>query len=307
MKIYLAIGGGLTANMIATGELPLWIQRTKRRLFSYHYFHTADNRAQEDPLYCARVLKLDMFLDSGAFSAMMLGSPITCEQYAEFIHNTKDDIPWSVLSSLDEIGRGEEAARKSYENLKVLESLGCRVAPVFHVREPDHWLKKYLDEGYEYILIGGLVKENVDFARVRLDHLWEHYLTDAAGRARCKVHGFGLTVQSLMFRYPWYSVDSSSWIKYAAYGHTVFRIGNGYRTIQTSEKSSARRKLTGYHYDTLPAAMREKVDEWFAHHGFTAEQAKDYNYRSAINAAVFQELEDYGIEQFKIDQPLLFT
>jgi hypothetical protein len=45
-----------------------------------------------------------------------------------------------------------------------------------------------------------------------LDILWENHLTDEKGMPKIKVHGFGLTSLPLMLRYPWYSVDSTSWV-----------------------------------------------------------------------------------------------
>jgi len=36
-----------------------------------------------------------------------------------------------------------------------------------------------------------------------------------------KVHGFAMTSHKLMMRYPWYSVDSKSWISFGSYGQII--------------------------------------------------------------------------------------
>jgi hypothetical protein len=301
LKIYLA------GERLATAPSPelaaLW-GRVKRRLFSYFY-HNRNNAPDADILESVR-LGVDLFLDSGAFTAFTKNAIIDPKLFAQFIKNSKGI--WSAISSLDAIGRGEEAAQKSYDNMKILEAEGVRVSPVFHVREPDRWLQRYIDEGYDYIFIGGMVIESSGWLLERLDGLWTHYLLKDH-RAKVKVHGFGLTDQKLMFRYPWYSVDSSSWLNYGIYGKCVFPIeGEGrLRPIQFSDKHTDARKVNGWAYSILPREIKNKVDEWLAGYGVTAEQVStEYTFRDAINAAVYQEMEKWGSDVFESAQETLF-
>jgi hypothetical protein len=291
------------------GGPKLWIQsgKVKRRLYSYFY-HNDKGNVPDDDIMVAAGLGLDLFLDSGAFSAFTKKVTIDPKQYAKFIEANRGI--WTTCSSLDAIGSGEQAAQASYDNLKTLEQLGVRVQPVFHVREPEKWLQRYIDEGYDYIFIGGMVPETTQWLMDRLDVLWDKILVDPVTRkARVKVHGFGLTDQKLMFKYPWFSVDSSSWLMTGIFGSCVFRPGHTdkLRKVVFSDDSPDLRKPNSWHYKLLPQAMRDQVDEWLIPYGVTAAQCgESYYYRDAVNSAVFQSLEDLATETFAAPQETLF-
>jgi hypothetical protein len=137
----------------------------KRRLFSYWY-----NKKSTKHIDHAHSLGQDLFLDSGAFTAFTLKKVIEPEEYAAFIH--EHGHKFGCLSSLDDIGN----AKGSYDKLKELEALGCKVQPVYHAREDEYWLKKYLDEGYDYIFIGGMVPETTEWLKGWLDGLFSRIL-----------------------------------------------------------------------------------------------------------------------------------
>lgn len=180
-------------------------------LESFHYTNDSTVRA-------IREQQQTIFLDSGAFSMFMQGVKVDLRQYANFILGTQDII--HVASNLDVIGEGHE--RESYERQKLLEQylgeMKNQVKPVHHVRDADDWLQRYIDEGYDYIFLGGMVPESTPVLLHWLDHVWHRYLTNADGTAKLKVHGFGLTTIPLMFRYPWYSVDSTRWVMVSRFG-----------------------------------------------------------------------------------------
>lgn len=158
----------------------------------------------------------NFFLDSGAYSAFTQNDEIAVEEYAAFLHEYKDKI--TTAASLDAIGD----AKKSYVIYKLLTgTMECDVIPVFHCREDISWLVKYLDMDVPYIALGGMVPETTKWLYGWLDNLWENYLTDSKGKPRLKVHGFGLTVASLMERYPWYSADSTTWLVGSRFGNAV--------------------------------------------------------------------------------------
>jgi len=299
MKVYLA--GEREAYDLHTGEAAEWFQVVKRRLFSYYYHGFQDKNLPTHHVTHAREAGLDLFLDSGAFTAFSQGAEIRIDDYAAYIHQTADW--WSVMSCLDAIGDAEG----SYNNLKALESNGCKVAPVFHCREDARWLVKYLDEGYDYILLGGMVPESTRWLHEWLDWLWGDYLTHPDGTPRVKVHGFGLTDQFLMFRYPWYSVDSSSWLMTGIFGSCVFNRPEGLRKIVFSENSPDAKKWTSWHYDRLPPLQQAEVDRWLEPYGVTAGQLREsYVFRDVVNAATFTEMEARGAKTFKNEIKGLF-
>jgi hypothetical protein len=273
----------------------------RRRLISYYYHQRWDEDIEQSVKY-----KLDLFLDSGAFTAFTKGVQIDPKAYAQFIKDCKGI--WSVCSSLDAIGDGDAAARASYENLKILEAEGVKVSPVFHVREPDLWLQRYVDEGYPYIFIGGMVPETTGWLMERLDGLWSHILCNPDGTAKTQVHGFGLTDQKLMFRYPWYSVDSSSWLMTGIYGGIMLTTPQGPRKIVMSEESPELRKFTGWHFKNLAKPQQDQVREWLLPYGVTAEQCmQNYRFRNVVNAVSFQEMEKLGTDRFENQQNTLFS
>jgi len=142
-----------------------------------------------------------------------------------------------------------------------------------------------------------------------LDELWDRVLTDKDGYSRIKVHGFGLTARKLMSKYPWYSVDSSSWVQAAANGSIVLPEYD--RAISISSRSPSR-KTFGQHFNTMPPTAQAVVVERLAYYGLTLEDVQEeYKPRWALNAFTFDRLgrilgEDHWRKPFKSKQPLLF-
>jgi hypothetical protein len=299
MKVYLA--GEREAISKAGGERSKWASVVKRRLFSYYYHGFQDtNRISRDIKNSAE-MGLDLFLDSGAFTAFTKGAVIDPERYAEYIHDSAK--VWTTCSSLDAIGD----PAKTYEYFKILRSMGCKVQPVFHCREDELWLRKYLDEGYDYIFLGGMVPEQTNWLMNWLDGLWRNYLTNKDGTARVKIHGFGLTDQRLIFRYPWYSVDSTSWLMIGVYGGCSFMTPSGLRKVTFSDSSPQLKDDGSWHYKQLTPPLRQQVDIWLKELGVTAEQVgTHYSYRDMVNAATYQRMEAFATNRFIDPQEYLF-
>jgi hypothetical protein len=280
------------------------MQWMKRRLFSYWYHHEGDQPSQY-VVDASEKYKLDLFLDSGAFTAFTQKVQIKIEDYAKYWHNVQQR--FTVCSSLDAIGD----PAKTYEHLKDLESLGCYVQPVYHAREPVEWLCRYIDEGYDYIFIGGMVPETTGWLRGWLDGLFTNYLCYRDGTPRVKLHGFGLTDQALMFRYPWHSVDSTSWIFTGMFGNCVFMTETGLEKVTFSKKSPNAKKIrdTQFYrgpetdgsnpYAKMDVPQRQRIDKLLERHGITAAQcAESYLFRNRVNATTFNEMELLGATRF---------
>lgn len=249
-------------------------------LESYHYV----GKGQYDDLIRRNQHRL--FMDSGAFSMFTLGIKVDLDRYARYLISGQDYI--EVASNVDAIGAGLEA--ESYANQKYLEGLKLpvRVCPVHHARDSDEWLVKYLDEGYDYIFLGGMVPESTSYLIEWLDHLWDKYLALPDGTARVKIHGFGLTTFELMERYPWYSVDSTSWVMVSMFGSCIMDIGGKRRAISFSEKSP-NVKTEDKSYWSLDAATQKYVRDLLLAEGFTPEElATNYGKRDAWNLRYFK-------------------
>lgn len=309
MKLYLAgerTGASLEDAISGNTEgHPIWLAHVKRRLFSYFY-HNRNNKPSED-IQASYKIGLDLFLDSGAFTAFSKNAVIPLDTYAEFV---KETFPfWTTCSSLDAIGSGEESAKGSRENFLKLRDMGAKVQPVFHVREPDEYLVQYIKEGWDYIFIGGMVPETTEWLRERLDFLWDKYLSDQEGKPVVKTHGFGLTDLDLMFRYPWFSVDSSSWLVYGIYGWSAL-ITEGKKVIKvafSNDKISLLKKRNSWHFQNMKPQEQEQIRKWMAPYKITPEQcAVHYSFRDAVNASTFQWLENFGISKFVREKRTLF-
>lgn len=271
----------------------------EHKLESYHYI--GDGR------YAARIRENGdkVFLDSGAFSAFSLGVDVDLPAYCEWIKRNldiiKSDGPDLMASVLDGIGD----PLKTYQNQCAMEQLGVRPLPCFHYGEDERYLEHYL-ANYAYITIGGMVPISTPQLFHWLDRIWNKYLTDGSGRARIKVHGFGLTSVPLMQQYPWYSVDSSSWVQIGAHGNIIM---DG-KTMAFSSQSPSR-KNANQHIDSLPPIMREAVERKLTDMGYNPDRLREIQYsRWAFNAEQFVEMgrkiKDRGIT-FEYLQPELFS
>ena len=205
------------------------------------------------------------FLDSGAFSAFTKNKKIDIDKYIKFIHKYKDRL--SVYSVLDDI----LDYKKTEENQRYMESKGLSPNPCYHYGEPLEILEKMVDE-YEYISIGGMVPISTKNLYPFLDQCFD-IICDTNGKPKVKVHGFGMTIIDLMKRYPWYSVDSTSAIMYAAMGNIINDNGKMISISQNKVVSNDVKKYVENRYNYSFEEIRN-----------------DYKKRCLININYFLEL-----------------
>jgi len=248
-------------------------------LESYHYIGNAPNRQDLLREHSCRI-----FLDSGAFSAFTLGTSVDIQAYARFIVENKDIV--DVASVLDGIGD----AQLTLDNQHRLEDLGATVLPCFHFGEDTKYLEHYLNN-YDHITIGGMVPISNSQLRPWLDHLWSTYLTDSAGWPLVKVHGFGLTAMDLVRRYPWYSVDSSSWVQSGAFGHVALITDGGMIKTVTVSEQSPNVHDSNQHYDNMPPYVQDCLREDIEQYGYDIDTLRtDIRARKQHNAKVYAAL-----------------
>jgi len=173
-----------------------------------------------------------IFLDSGAYSwdhqMTMQGKVVTeadeltyLDSYIEFIKKYENRL--YVYANLDFVGN----PAKTMIMQNRMEATGLNPLPVFHYHtkqaDPEvgkaHF--KYLErlvEKYDYIALGGGVSGGL-FSYKYMSKFGDaaFKVVNSCGRD-VKIHGFGLTSIPVMLRYNWHSVDSTNWIKSAAYG-----------------------------------------------------------------------------------------
>lgn len=295
MKLYLA--GIYTANFKIGGSLYNRLTENEKRqresatnlLESYHYIH------RQTFVDSIRADGRKVFLDSGAFSAFTKGVEVDLPKYCDYIKRNKDIIEHVDGTLLASVLDGIGDPLKTWQNQLAMEQLGVRPLPCFHYGEDERYLEWYI-ANYDYITLGGMVPISTPQLKLWLDRIWEKYLTDGSGRPRIKVHGFGLTTVSLMERYPWYSVDSSSWVQIARVGGMLLMPEA--RVINVSNQSPQRR-VEGQHIDTLTPLQRQAVEQKLAAYGVDTERMREtYLSRWCYNIWAFDQL---GIQHFEED------
>lgn len=239
MKVYNAWAGPLYQLPSLLGAAPV------RLLISFAY----DNGTKPYYEHIASFVPLDevsLMMDSGAFSVWTTGKTIDLDAYIEWAKVRQPMFKDCVTINLDVIPgspgvqpTGKErryAIRQSMENADQMRAAGLPVMEVFHLFDgsfkvmEDLWARRRPGEVFG---IGGLVGapqgETHDFcdqvfARLRdwNGGSWDNIV---------KLHGLGVSPDSpAARRYPWWSVDSSSWSTFHRYGYEVGRAGRSQKT-----------------------------------------------------------------------------
>lgn len=140
-------------------------------------------------------------LDSGAYTAFMLGKEIKVEDYIEFCHRMKSTArPPVEVFALDVIGDWKASLR----NTEAMWKAGIECIPCFHAGEPEHALKTMAAD-YPKIAIGGTVGRLYGATRTR-------FLQQCFSRVwPKKIHGFGVATSECLNAMPFHSADASSW------------------------------------------------------------------------------------------------
>jgi hypothetical protein len=203
MRLFLAESGvGVyTAHKEDLGVLPIKI------LLSYHYIKNNDFLEKLAPYYS------NIFLDSGAFSAMSQGVHIDIVDYIAFVKQNKSKI--KVYANLDVIGNAEATLR----NQEIMEKAGLNPLPCYHYGEDKKWLQMYCEK-YKYFAIGGMVPytRKPDVLIKFLDNCFNIIMK----YDKIKIHAFGIAGSlKLLLKYPFYSVDSTSWLQTAKFGQVI--------------------------------------------------------------------------------------
>jgi hypothetical protein len=250
--------------------------------------------------------QVDLMLDSGAYSAWRTGEKIGLEEYVQFLQDNLHLLTSYV--SLDVIagqrGRGrsvaelEEGAKKGFKNYELMKKEGLDPIHIFHGGERWYWLEKLLDSGAQYIGIGTFRGRGWHFNRKYFDTVFSFL----AGKPVVKVHGFGMTSVPFIFRYPWTSVDSASWVFFSAYGFVLvppmggdgkYNFGVTPEVISVSKRPG--KKSRGMHIEHLGKNNRDYVLEylkWLIGRADLDELNKDYYLRQSVNALYFKKVSE---------------
>lgn len=249
---------------------------------------------------------INLVLDSGAYSLWKKQQRLTVGQYIKFIQRF-DDVLWHYVN-LDVIpgqwgrvpspAQVEASAQEGWNNLITMRKEGLNPIPVYHMGERRYWLDKMLGEGFEYI---GISPANDRTTKQKIEWLDETfgYLCGTKGFPTVKTHGFGVTALPILFRYPWFSVDSITWLLVAAYGGILvpqrsrdggYCFATSPNVVAFSDKPSAAALDHGKHFDGMGEASQQYVLNYLNEEGFDIKELRtNYLARQRVNCRFFKK------------------
>jgi hypothetical protein len=187
--------------------------------------------------------------DSGAFTVWTQGKTIDRDalidwcranvaKHASFRCISLDVIPGTPGGNNAPTRRERDAAfAESLDNGDAMRAAGLKVVEVYHVFEAIENLDMLLDRRQpgEMIALGGMVGRSSSLKRAFCDLVFSR-LRDRAGgwQGIVPVHGLGVAPRhgsiALAWRYPWLSIDSTSWLNPSKYGEVITRDGHHRRS-----------------------------------------------------------------------------
>lgn len=255
------------------------------------------------PYVKAGKYKPNTMLDSGAFSAWYHSDTVDLDAYIAFIREHQsmfysivalDQIPGDKARMAKTQRDIEAAAAQSQKNFLYMRKAGIEnPIPVFHQGEDFKWLEWMLDHRIPYIGISPYMKATQKSVMQWMDECFTR-LTDKDGIPLCKTHGFGVTGHQVVRRYPWFSVDSTSWALSAGYGNILMPsftpIPDFTHPIQCS--ISERDQAGNNSIVHIGPYIRRHVDAYFEALGVSFSEVRNFQEaRLIVNASYFMGLQ----------------
>lgn len=183
----------------------------------------------------------------------------------------------------------EKDCSKIYKMTKNLQKKGIWPIPVYHGDDSLDWVRRYIGEGHKLLGVGmdRRGKPTKDAIHRYYDSVFN--LTEKHG---VSCHGFAMTGDGI-FRWPWYSVDSTTYLKAAGYGKILQVIPERQRIaeIHISSTSSSSTPY-GNAKNLTPAAynyLRDSAEKL----GFDFDKLRDdFTLRAIYNVKVMHKAID---------------
>ena len=267
-----------------------------------------------------RLGKVDLLIDSGAFTVMTKGIAVDIDAYIAYLHEVKNANLWKTLYAfnLDVIPESDKelslrptlsstkinlAAEKSWDNYLYICKKGIDfVIPVFHYGENVQWLRRMVEYGCQYIALGGMagrMKSKTD-KRAGIKEVFDDL---ARFGYQGKVHMLGLSSGDQACSYRWYSGDSTLAKRYS-YGRIDLFVPEYASKIIAVGVSPVRPEQLRFHtsYDTAALLSPERFGELMSLIGMKNEvkweelgepTARAYNLRWEICLRSWVTFEDW--------------
>lgn len=191
-----------------------------------------------EPYYASTFTRPDceIILDSGAFTAWSIGKTVDINEYVKwatgFTIRNQSKLKRIRYINLDVIpgkkGRSASKAEisksivESMENANYLRACGIDAMEVFHQDEPFSLLKAIVERADGRLI--AISPRNDVTLQQRLSWLKQvlSYCVKTFGiKGIPAAHGLAVTSETLVYAFPFYSVDSSSWTQCMRYGRGI--------------------------------------------------------------------------------------
>lgn len=228
-----------------------------------------------------------IILDSGAFSVWTNGGTVSLTDYGKFATEIQELLPgttelnivnldvlpgkWGLVPSKEEIA---DSAEKGWQNMLYLESLGLKVIHVYHQHE-DFAVLDRLRGHSDYI---GVSPANDVSMKEKLAWMDKVYERLDVKNTKIKTHGFAVTGHKQLYNYPFYSVDSSSWVMSARFGRLA---------IFTDKK-----EIKTFAYKDINGS--EMFWKYISHLGMERIASDSWHDRTSISIKSYQKLQDFA-------------
>jgi hypothetical protein len=287
-----------------------WIKRsgTKYRCLNFAYVCPGAFYYQEKirEMYDAAIAKnVGIFMDSSAFSFYQFvrkqGGKLsankkilteqefeeqknkTVKQYIDFVKS--DSKHWDVYCNFDY----KKDCDIIWDMQKYLEKKGIRPAPVYHGDMSLDFFKRYCDEGYKLICIGAYPAKRRGFLPKRK---FFEKIFRIAEEYKVNCHGFAFTYISSMLEFPWWSVDSATWAKTAAFG--MILVPDNDRSVMRSIHVSERQTGNPVTYNRMPKSIRREIEDSVDKAGFDFDKLRTSIFeRCVYNAWIYNHLDQF--------------
>lgn len=158
----------------------------------------------------------DMFLDSGWYSIRMRGLDLSLNDYIKYINKRWDK--YTAIANMDTAD-----VQETLNNHKILEKeTGRKIIPVYHASDYFEWNKELFEtycKEYDYVAIWWVAWVKLSPARL-INYL--NFIFTTAIKYKTKIHWFGITSHKLLMKYPFYSVDSTSWLQWVKFNTITY-------------------------------------------------------------------------------------
>ena len=207
-----------------------------------------------------KIKECNIFIDSGGFSARKSGVDVDIYRYRDFLKENREYIDYAANLDVNSL-------EISLENQKILEE-EFPVLPVYHIQEyiskDKEILEKYCKK-YKHIALGGIAGNS--FNKKLLTNFL-NYCFKIVMKYKIKVHGFGINSPKIVMNYPFYSVDSTVWLKGGQFGTII--------------------KWKDY---KLESSIHTSNSDKYIKHNFSIKLIEDYKERLAHNVSEILKME----------------